>query len=88
MYTSSPTSITTTLTLVVPWEMKPSFKAAPYDRSSMRPRMYGPRSFIRTMRLFRLARLVTRMMVFRGRVRWAAVSPYMSYTSPLAVSLP
>ncbi len=32
MYTSSPTSITSTFTLVVPWETKPSFRAAPNHR--------------------------------------------------------
>lgn len=65
----------------------PSARAAPYDKSMIRL-FHGPRSLIRTYTDRRLRRLVTLAHEPSGSVRDAAVRAYMSYLSPLAVSLP
>ena len=54
----------------------------------MRPSTNGPRSLTRTSVDWLVSRLVTSSRVPKGRVRWAAVSWFMSNTSPLAVRRP
>ncbi len=44
------------------------------ERSMMRPAPWGPRSLIFTSTVLPLLRLVTRTIVPKGKVRWAAVS--------------
>src|SRR5580765_8285036 len=72
-------------TEVWPEPMKPSWPAAPFDKSSMRPLMNGPRSLIRTMTLRPLFWLVTFSLVPKGRLRCAAVIADGFMRSPLAV---
>src|SRR6185369_49454 len=60
-----------------PDPLSPIACAAARERSIITPGRPGPRSLIRTMTLWPLARLVTRAWLPRGRVRWAAVRPYM-----------
>ena len=66
----------------------PTRRAAVYDRSMIRPRIYGPRSLIRTTIDWPVFRLVTRTHEPKGRVLWAAVIAYWLYRSPFAVSRP
>src|SRR6187431_2659439 len=70
---------------VWPEPMKPSWPAAPFDRSSTRPLMNGPRSLMRTMTLRPLFLLVTLSLVPKGKVRWAAVIADGFMRSPDAV---
>jgi hypothetical protein len=48
----------------------------------------GPRSFILTLTCLPFRRFVTRTMLPKGRVRWAAVSLRGLNTSPLEVLCP
>jgi len=64
---------------------KPSRCAAAGVRSMIRPLLKGPRSFIRTMTVRPLRKLVTRTIVPKGRERCAAVSFPGANNSPLAV---
>jgi hypothetical protein len=62
--------------------------AARSERSRLRPRTYGPRSFIRTLIERPLFTFVTLTVEPRGRVRDAAVKFFGSKLSPLLVQLP
>src|SRR5215475_9229814 len=62
--------------------------AAPRLRSRLTPDMNGPRSLTTTVTDFPVRGLVTVRRVPNGSVRWAAVMPWGSKTSPLAVRPP
>src|SRR5947207_7435325 len=72
-------------TAVWPDPMKPSWVAAPRERSSMRPLTNGPRSLMRTTTLRPLFLLVTLSLVPNGKLRWAAVNAAGFMRSPEAV---
>ena len=54
----------------------------------MRPLMKGPRSVMETIAVRPLLRLVTRTLVPKRRVRWAAVAPESLNFLPEAVAVP
>src|SRR6185312_3823439 len=66
----------------------PMARAAPDERSSVRPGVKGPRSFTRTATVFPVLGLPTTRQVPSGRLLCAAVSPSGLNTSPDAVRLP
>ncbi len=73
------------LTIAVPALIMSSWRAAARLTSIIRPRPYGPRSVILTTTVLPLRTFVTRTLVPKGSVRWAAVSPSGPQNSPLAV---
>ncbi len=81
---SSTTSLTRTF--AVPSSWKPSVFAAALDRSMMRSRANGPRSFTLSFSRLPFSRLVTSTMLGSGKVRCAAEIACMSNCSPLAVA--
>src|SRR5262245_64380763 len=69
-------------------ERIPIARAAPAERSKVMPSVNGPRSFTRTMTLFRVRGLPTSRHVPKGKDLCAAVSPSGLKISPEAVRLP
>lgn len=65
-----------------------SLRAVPIETSMIRPLMKGPRSVIVTIWVRLFVRLVTRTLVPKGRVRWAAVAPALVKRLPDAVAVP
>ena len=72
-------------TLAWPAPMKPSFLAAPLERSITRPLMNGPRSLMRTIIDLPVLAWVTRTFEPSGSVLWAAVMADGFIISPEAV---
>ena len=71
-----------------PSSTMPSARAAAFDRSMSRPSIHGPRSLITTVIEAPVLRWITLTSAPNGSSRCAAVSWFMSKTSPLAVSRP
>ena len=66
----------------------PIFSAVAGERSTMRPFTYGPRSWMVTVALLPVSRLVTRACVPSGRVLLAALSSRASMRVPSAILRP
>ena len=75
-------------TRAVPARTISIWRAAPTDRSMMRPCTKGPRSVMRTSTCLPFERLVISTQVSKGRARCAAVSFSISKISPEAVGRP
>jgi hypothetical protein len=76
------------LTRATPFLVMPIFRAAPRDKSILRPPTYGPRSVIRTSTDFPLLGFVTRTIEPSGSVLEAAVIRFGSKRSPFEVRWP
>jgi hypothetical protein len=75
-------------TLAIPAPTKPRACAVALETSSIRPPMEGPRSLMRTTTERPFRRLVISTQLPNGSSGWAAVSPFISNTSPVAVTFP
>src|SRR5262245_3662349 len=83
---SLPRSVTSSLTGASP--LKPSARAPAGVTSITRPATNGPRSVIVTTTDCPLLVLVTRTLLPKGRLRWAAVKALSLSLTPLAVVVP
>src|SRR5205085_527954 len=83
-----PTFTTVISTSPLPGSINPICCAAAYDRSMVRPPMYGPRSLMRTRTLCPVFGLETSHTVPNGSDRCAAVNSSGSKISPFAVVRP
>jgi len=79
---------TSTRTSATPFLLMLSVLPAAAERSNIRCRTYGPRSFTRTLTTLPVDRFVTLTTVPRGKVLCAAVNWWGLKCSPLAVGRP